>query len=104
MVGHRKKQSKQNVDVKGSDVKRVMKRFDYVCQHFTENGYVIDEFALFAKIVSRTDKTVTFERYMKFGKLKCRVPVTVPVSDFERYYTPMTDELYKKALKGEKHG
>lgn len=81
-----------------------MKRFDYVCQHSTENGYVIDEFALFANIVSRTDKTVTFERYMKFGKLKCRVPVTVPVSDFERYYTPMTDELYKKALKGEKHG
>ena len=81
-----------------------MKRFEYVCKHCIEKGYVIDEFALFANIVSRTDETVTFERYMKFGKLKCRVPVTVPIADFEKFYIPMTDELYQEALEGERHG
>ena len=78
-----------------------MERIDYVCQHFTENGYVIDEFALFANIVSRTDETVTFERYRIFGKIKDK-PVTVPIADFEKFYIPMTDELYQEALKGER--
>lgn len=77
-----------------------MKRFDYVCKHCIENGYVIDEFALFANIVSRTDETVTFERY---SILKDK-PVTVPIADFEKFYIPVTDELYQEALEGEKHG
>ena len=80
-----------------------MKRFEYVCKHCTENGYVIDEFALFANIVSRTDKTVTFERYGIFEKIKNK-PVTVPITDFEKFYIPLTDELYQEALEGEKNG
>lgn len=80
-----------------------MKRFEYVCKHCTEKGYVIDEFALFANIVSRTEKTITFERYGIFGKIKNK-PVTVPIADFEKFYIPMTDELYQEALEEEKHG
>lgn len=77
-----------------------MKRFEYVCKHCIENGYVIDEFALFANIVSRTDETVTFERYSIFGKIKDK-HVTVSIADFEKFYIPVTDELYQEALKGE---
>lgn len=79
-----------------------MKRFEYVCLHCTENGYVIDEFALFANIVSRTNETVTFERYRIFGKTKDK-PVTIPIADFEKFYTPMTDELPYISSSSDKH-
>lgn len=71
----------------------------YTLKH-TDTG-MVEEFALFANIVSRTNETVTFERYSIFGKRKDK-PVTVSIADFEKFYIPMTDELYKEALKGEK--
>lgn len=64
-----------------------MKEFDYACPH----GNLIDEYALFANIVSKTDKTITFGRYMNFGKIKCPNPITVPIEDFNKYYVKYKD-------------
>ena len=59
-----------------------MKVFDYVCPH----GNLIDEYALFVNIIFKTDKTITFERYMNFGKLKYPYPITFSIEDFNKYY------------------
>lgn len=59
-----------------------MKVFDYVCPH----NNLIDEYAIFANVISKTDKTITFERYMNFGKIKYPNPITVSIEDFNKYY------------------
>ena len=64
-----------------------MKVFDYVCPH----GNLIDEYALFANIISKTDKTITYERYMNFGKIKCPNPITISIEDFNKYYVKYED-------------
>ena len=75
-----------------------MQRFDFICYHNTDDGYKIDDFSLFAKVLSRTDETVTFQRYLKFGTLEHLKPVTVSVEAFSRYYQPITNELHQKIL------
>lgn len=72
-----------------------MRMFDGICFHKTDKGNVIDKFTLFAEIISRTDKEVTFERYQNFGKEKWKKPVTLPIYEFEKYYVAMTDEIFK---------
>ena len=77
-------------------------RFEYIAYHTTDAGYKIDDFSLFANIIVRTEDTVTYERYMKFGKLKCCTnPVTISVEDFNKYYEPITDEIYQKCIKAQ---
>lgn len=78
-----------------------MERFEFVGKHCTDNGFVIDSFALFANVVSETEDTVTYTRYGNFGRIKPHKLVTVSRKEFERYYQSMTDALYAECLKGE---
>ncbi len=64
-----------------------MKRFEYIGCHYTDNKPEISEFTLFANIVSRTDTTVTFNRYMKFGTLPWGKPVTISNISDPGFYT-----------------
>lgn len=83
----------------------VMPRFEYICYHNTDKGYVIDGFTLYANIISKTDEVVTYQRYLDFGKIKSDRATTVSIKDFEKYYQPITDEIYEQcvdALKKEK--
>ena len=75
-----------------------MQRFEYIAYHNTDEGKKIDDFTLFANIINRTNETVTYERFMKFGDLACG-KVTIPISEFEKYYTPLTDEIYEECVK-----
>ena len=68
-----------------SDVSEV-----YVCKH----GNVIDEFAIFAIIMSETKTGVCLERYQKFGKLRL-VETWMTREVFEEYYVPLTAEELK---------
>lgn len=79
-----------------------MKRFEYIGLHNTDNGYMIDDFTLYAEIVSKTEDTITYNRYQKFGKIESKKGITIPIEEFNRYYSPMTDEQYNECLKKEK--
>lgn len=68
--------------------------FDYICFHKTDEGNVIDEFTLFAKIIYHTDSEVTFKRYQNFGKIEWEKLITVPICEFEKYFIVITDEIY----------
>lgn len=74
-----------------------MEKFEYI--GISKDG-TINEFTLFANVVSRTNDTVTYYRCMKFGKVPCfnRKPVTVTIETFEYYYQPLTEEMYEKCL------
>lgn len=80
-----------------------MKRFEYICLHNTDNGFEIDSFTLFAEIISRSEETVTYIRYMRFGNLRFEEPVTVPVTTFNKYYRYMTNEMYDECIKKENY-
>lgn len=79
----------------------VMPRFEFIGFHNTDKGFVIDGFALFANVIAQTKDTVTYERYMDFGKIKSKKPVTVSVTDFKKYYVPLTDEIYNRCLEAQ---
>lgn len=79
-----------------------MKRFEYICLHNTDKGFKIDDFTLFAEVISRTDRTVTYLRYMKFGKLKYKEPITISIEAFNHFYSLMTNEQYTECLNKEK--
>ena len=70
-------------------------KFDYIGFHKTDEGNKIDDFTLFAKIISYENGYVTFERYQKFGKIKWRKPVIIPINKFNKYYIPITDEIFE---------
>lgn len=72
-----------------------LRRFDGICFHKTDKGNVIDEFTLFAKVISQTDKEIMYERYQNFGKIKWEKPVTIPIFEFEKYYVAITDEIFE---------
>ncbi len=75
-----------------------MQRFEYVCYHNTDDGLQIDEFSLFANVVSKTDETVTYDRYMAFGRIQSQKSVTISCEEFAKYYQPLTDEIYQRCL------
>lgn len=62
---------------------------------------MIDKFTLFAKIISQTDKEVTFERYQNFGKEKWEKLITLPIYEFEKYYVEITDGLFESIKEAE---
>ncbi len=57
----------------------------YVCG----NPRGFDEFTPVAVVLEKTEKTVTYERYIDHGRLKFDKPVTVSVEDFYQYYHPV---------------
>ncbi len=79
-----------------------MQRFEFICFHRTNNGLEIDDFTLFANVLARTEDTVTYQRYQKFGKLQWKKPVTTTAEKFTRYYQPLTDDLFIKCCEMEK--
>lgn len=86
-----------------SMVMNIMPRFEYICYHCTDEGYKIDTFALFANVISKTENSVTYNRYLKFGNLKSEKPVTVSTAEFEKYYVPLTDEIYQQCIEAQKN-
>ena len=62
---------------------------DYIALHNTENGFCIDEFSLFASVISVDSHTITFLRFSKFGELKWPNPVTLSLDDFFSFYIPL---------------
>lgn len=69
-------------------MKTLAKRSDiYVCwnpEGFTEHTPI-------AVVLKKTDKTVTYDRYIDHGRKKYKKPVTVSAEDFENYYHPVND-------------
>ncbi len=79
-----------------------MPRFDYICYHNTEEGYKIDDFTLFAEVVERTDETVSYKRFLCFGRVKSDGIITIPIEKFEHFYVPITDEIFQECIKAKK--
>ena len=61
----------------------------YVGKHCTDDGYVIDEFALFAYIKETYDRGVTICRFQKFGKIQYKT-IFMSWEDFNYFYEPLT--------------
>lgn len=73
-----------------------MPRFQYI--GMAKDG-TINGFTLYADVISRTKTTVTYRRYMDFGKIVTEKPVTVSVKDFKYYYKRLSRRTYRKCLK-----
>lgn len=68
-----------------------IKRSDlYVCG----NPRGFNDFTPVAAVLEKTDKTVTYERYIDHGRLKFDKRVTISAEDFENYYHPVNDIEY----------
>jgi hypothetical protein len=77
-----------------SKLTKTSKDYAFVCPH----GEDIDEFAIFANVLSEDKATVTIERATKFGELKHK-DVTLPKKVFQEYYLPVK-QFEKKAERG----
>ena len=53
-----------------------------------------DDLTPVAVVLEKTDKTVTYERYIDHGRLKFDKRVTISVEDFEYYYHPVNNIEY----------
>lgn len=53
-----------------------------------------DEFTPIAVVLKKTKKTVTFERYIDHGRIKCDNLVMFSAKDFDYYYHPVNDIEY----------
>lgn len=60
--------------------------------HICKANGLINEFSIFARVVDKTDDTVTIERYQKFGALKIR-NITISKADFKRYYQKIKEDM-----------
>lgn len=58
--------------------------------HICKARGLINEFSIFAKIVSEDENTVTIDRFQKFGALHIGI-ITISREDFERYYKEITE-------------
>jgi len=58
--------------------------------HICKARGLINEFSIFAKIVSEDENTVTIDRFQKFGSLHIGI-ITISREDFERYYKEITE-------------
>jgi hypothetical protein len=57
--------------------------------HICKARGLINQFSIFAKIVSEDENTVTIDRFQKFGSLHIGI-ITISREDFERYYKEIT--------------
>ncbi len=73
--------------------------YEYICFHNTDYGFKIDEFTLFAIVISKTDKMITYKRFMDFGRIESPCAVHIPAEEFKKYYDPITDEIRRKCIK-----
>lgn len=65
-----------------------MKKFDYICCGKYGD---INEFSIFANIISKDDKYVTIERYQRYGQFKCSNN-TMRIEDFKRFYRKIEEK------------
>lgn len=70
----------------------------YVCAHYTDAGYKIDEFAIFAYITYTFTDGVMLRRFQKFGKVKYST-VFMNWEDFKFYYKPLNIVKKEEAKK-----
>lgn len=60
----------------------------YVCAHCTDDGYKIDEFAVFAYPIYTSTDGVMLRRFQKFGKLEYSM-IFMSLKEFKYYYKPL---------------
>lgn len=66
-----------------------MKKYlTYVC---TSKYHPNDEFTLYARIIEEKDEKITFETFMRWGKLNCGI-ATILKKDFWAFYRKCTPE------------
>ena len=58
--------------------------------HICKARGLINEFSIFAKVITEDEKTVTIDRFQKFGSLHIGI-ITISREDFERYYKEITE-------------
>lgn len=70
-------------------------QFTHICK--SDNDYYPTTFSIYARIVDEDDKSVTLDRFQKFGALPLK-SITISKEDFCRYYKPIkggvADEQY----------
>lgn len=70
-------------------------QFTHICK--SDNDYYPTTFSIYARIVDENDKSVTLDRFQKFGALPLK-SITISKEDFYRYYRPIkggvSDEQY----------
>lgn len=70
-------------------------QFTHICK--SDNDYYPTTFSIYARIVDENDKSVTLDRFQKFGALPLK-SITISKEDFYRYYRPIkggvADEQY----------
>lgn len=63
-------------------------QFTHICK--SDNDYYPTTFTIYARVVEDGDKSVTLDRFQKFGALPLK-RITISREDFERYYKPIAD-------------
>ena len=61
-------------------------QFTHICK--SDNDYYPTTFSIYARIVDEDDKSVTLDRFQKFGALPLK-SITISKEDFYRYYRPI---------------
>lgn len=61
-------------------------QFTHICK--SDNDYYPTTFSIYARIVDENDKSVTLDRFQKFGVLPLK-SITISKEDFDRYYKPI---------------
>lgn len=65
-------------------------QFTHICK--SDNDYYPTTFSIYARIVDENDKSVTFDRFQKFGALPLK-SITISKEDFYRYYRPIKGDV-----------
>lgn len=63
-------------------------QFTHICK--SDKLYYPDTFSIFARIAEENEKSVTIDRFLKFGALPLK-RITISRADFDRYYRPITN-------------
>lgn len=61
-------------------------QFTHICK--SDNDYYPTTFSIYTQIVDEDDKSVTLDRFQKFGALPLK-SITISKEDFYRYYRPI---------------
>lgn len=63
-------------------------QFTHICK--SDNDYYPTTFSIYARVIGENDRSVTIDRFQKFGALPLK-RITISRKDFERYYKPIAD-------------